>query len=123
MTSDPGSNSPDDNRPFSERRRSPRYSVAWSVGVFEPIRSAHTSAHAVDLSLSGCRIVDVTEPIEPNTIVRIQLQRQLETLDLWARVVRFADQRGLGLTFLRARPEDESVLLRWIADELGDSQH
>lgn len=119
MTSDPGGSS---NQPFSERRRVPRYAVSWSAGLFEPNHSPQINAQAVDLSLTGCRIVDVLDPIEPNTILRIQIQKDSESLDLWARVVRFADHRGLGLSFLRTRPEDEGMLLRWIADELADSQ-
>ena len=121
MTSDPGGSLPASSQPFIERRRAPRYAVSWTVGLFEPNHSAQITAHAVDLSLSGCRIVDVLDPIEPNTILRIQIRKASEMLDLWARVVRFADQRGLGLSFLRTRPEDEGILRRWIADELADS--
>ena len=123
MTSDPGGSSPDSSQLFGERRRSPRYSVSWSVGLFEPNRSAQSSGLAVDLSLNGCRIIDVTEPVEPNTIVRVRIQRHLETLELWARVVRFADHRGLALLFLRTRPEEDGVLLRWIDEELRDLGH
>lgn len=121
MNSDSGGSLPASNQPFSERRRAPRYAVSWSVGLFEPNRSAQITARAVDLSLSGCRIVDVLDPIEPNTILRIQIQKGSEELELWARVVRFADQRGLGLSFLRTRPEEEGILRRWIADERSDS--
>lgn len=99
-----------------DRRRSYRYPVKWSVELFEPIHGAQTQARAANLSLEGCYLVDVTEPIEVDTIIRLQLQNGSETVDLWAQVIRSAGERELGAKFLATCDGDYAILDRWLRE-------
>jgi hypothetical protein len=87
-----------------------------NVRLYDPIHSSRIAAQTTDLSFTGCRICDVRETIEIDTIVWLEIQKGTESLTLWARVVRCTGENALGLAFLRARAEENSTLIRWIGE-------
>lgn len=114
-----GRDLPDAGSRFAERRSVPRYPVAWSVELVDPVQNTRTVGQTADLSVRGCRLQPLSPPMELDTILRLRFDRKAETLDVWARVVHLHDDHGLGLAFLRTQDEDRSILLRWISEEIG----
>lgn len=104
---------PDAGSRFAEKRRVDRYSLALPVKIFEPINRQVFDAQTSKMSLRGCYVL-TTNPLERDTIIRVQIQRQEEKLDLWARVANIAEEQGMGLAFLRTEPQQEGVLARWL---------
>src|SRR5208282_4492031 len=102
---------PDAGSRFAEKRRVVRYPVAWPVKIFEPINRRLFDAETSNVSLRGCYVLTPT-PLEPDTVIRLQMQREQEKLELWARVANIAAAQGMGLAFLRTEPEQEGVLAR-----------
>lgn len=109
---------PDAGSRFAEKRRVERYSVALPVKIFEPINRQLFEGETTKMSLRGCYVL-TSNPLERDTIIRVQILRQQEKLDLWARVANIAEQKGMGLAFLRTEPQQEGVLARWLRDERG----
>jgi hypothetical protein len=106
---------PDAGSRFAEKRRVVRYSLALPVKIFEPINRRLFDAETSKMSLRGCYVL-TPSPLECDTIIRLQIQKQHEKLDLWARVANISEQQGMGLAFLRTEPQQEGILARWIND-------
>jgi hypothetical protein len=106
---------PDAGSRFAEKRRVDRYSLALPVKIFEPINRQLFDGQTSKMSLRGCYVL-ISSPLERDTIIRVQIQRQQEKLDLWARVANIAAAQGMGLAFLRTEPQQEGVLARWLHD-------
>ena len=93
---------------------SPRYSLTWSVEILEPINRTRFAAQTSQVSVKGC-YVSTPNPLDPGTIVRLQIEQQQESVDVWARVTGAPTDSGFGLAFLGT--EYQEVLARWISAE------
>lgn len=104
---------PDAGSRFAEKRRVVRYSLALPVKIFEPINRKVFDAQTSNVSLRGCFVL-TTSPLERDTIIRLQIEKQPGIVELWARVANISEAKGMGLAFLRTEPQQEGVLARWI---------
>ena len=106
---------PDAGSRFAEKRRVDRYSLILPVKIFEPINRQLFDGQTSKMSMRGCYVLTAS-PLERDTIIRVQIQKEQEKLDLWARVSNIAESKGMGLAFLRTEPQQEGVLARWFND-------
>ena len=114
LEDDPFSAVPSAGQRFAERRTVPRYSMTWPVEILEPINRTRFAAQTTEVSVKGC-YVSTLNPLDPGTIVRLQIERRQETVDVWARVTGAPTDSGFGLAFLGT--ECQEVLARWISAE------
>jgi hypothetical protein len=99
---------------FPEVRRAPRYFLIWPVKIFDPIHRTGFAAHTSIVSLKGC-CIGAPVPLDQNTIVRLQIQRREEVVEVWARVTGTAADGAMGLAFLGTKHEE--TVARWISAE------
>ena len=50
----------------------------------------------------------------PGAIVRLEIERQGQKFQTWARVVSAAPEEGMGLAFFHTDPEQRKTLKRWM---------
>jgi hypothetical protein len=111
---DPFAAGPSAGDRFAQRRTAPRYSLAWAVEVFEPIDRTRLTAETTVVSVKGCRVGTLNQ-LEPGTIVRLRIQREHETVEVWARVTGMSADDGMGFAFFANR--NQELITRWIRDE------
>lgn len=99
---------------FAQRRTVPRYALAWPVEIFEPISRTRFAAQTSLVSVKGC-CVRTRVSLEKNTIVRLEIERRQQRVEVWARVTGTSAGSRMGLAFLGTRHQD--VLTRWISAE------
>jgi PilZ domain-containing protein len=116
-----GHPSPDAGAFFQDRRRVPRYAVRWNAELFDPLHSTRLPAQVMDVSMKGSAVFALHGPIEQDTIVQLKIQRQADSLELWARVVHLTGDDKCGLTFLRTGWNEEKVLLHWLSEVQRES--
>jgi hypothetical protein len=92
----------------------PRYFLIWPVEIFEPIDRTRFAAETTLVSVRGCRVGTLI-PLDPGTIVRLQIHREHETVEVWARVTGASADGGMGLAFLATA--HQAVIARWIRAE------
>lgn len=100
---------------FPQRRTAPRYFLAWEVEVFEPTQRNRFAAQTNVVSAKGCSI-NTTVPLQPKTVVRLQIKWREEVAQVWARVTGAPVKGMLGLAFLGNKHED--LFTRWIKAEI-----
>lgn len=106
---------PDAGSRFAEKRRVDRYPINLPVKIFEPINRKLLDAQTSKMSLRGCFVL-TPSPLERDTIIRLQIEKQQEKLEIWARVANTSEAHGMGLAFLRTEPQQEGVLARWLSE-------
>jgi hypothetical protein len=100
---------------FAERRTVPRYSLTWAVEVVEPIKGTRIAGQTTQVSVKGC-YVSTLNSLDPGTIVRVQIHREHETVEVWARVTGASTDSGMGLAFIATGYQE--VFARWISAEI-----
>ncbi len=106
---------PDAGARFAERRTVPRYAFVASIEIFEPITNTRIAGETSEISVKGCYMV-TSSPLAINTVVQIRVQRVGITFETWGRIANVRNGIGMGLAFFQSRPEQEKVIVGWIAE-------
>ena len=103
-----------------ERRRHPRFAFTAAALAFEPVSGTRIDARTADVSLNGC-YVDTMVPFPAGSRVSLRLSSDGKSFECDARVVFSQAGMGMGLVFVRYRPEQFQVLQEWIAELSGET--
>jgi PilZ domain len=105
---------PDAGARFAERRTVPRYALVAAIDIFEPISNARISGKTSEVSIKGC-YVETSLPLPLNTVVHLWIRRDNSTFETWGRIANVREGLGMGVAFFQAVPDQESVIVGWIA--------
>jgi len=102
----------------SENRTKPRYSFAASAEVYELKTQTRVTGRCSDLSMSGCYI-DTLAPFSMGSAVRVRIEFNALEFQATAVVVYVHPSMGMGISFTIIGPEQNTVLIQWIAKLSG----
>lgn len=103
-----------------ERRRHPRFAFTAAALAFEPVSGARIDARTADVSLNGC-YVDTMVPFPAGSRLSLRLSNDGKSFECEARVVFSQAGMGMGVVFVRYRPEQFRVLQEWIGELSGET--
>lgn len=109
-----------ERRSGKERRTSARYPFTATFEGTEPRSGARVMGRASDLGRGGC-YVDTIGPFPEGSVLMIRIIRDDEALTIEAKVVFSQRGMGMGLAFLKAMPDQQALLDRWIAELSGET--
>jgi PilZ domain-containing protein len=101
-----------------DRRSADRYSFSAAAKIMELRSQALVTGRSSDLGLGGCYI-DVISPFATDSIVRVRLEHEMKVFEATAIVVYAQPSIGMGLTFRKIEPKNESILREWVAEASG----
>ena len=96
-------------------RLTPRYSFVVDIELTDVQSGTRMRGQTKDLCLFGCG-VDASHLFPPGTSLRIKLSHEGASVSALARVVYARADLGLGVVFTSVEPEDERILVGWIAE-------
>ena len=100
---------------WSDRRRSPRYSLTAPAEVTELRTKATIGGRCTDLSSGGC-YVDTLSPFPQGTEVRIRIVQEPRSFLCEATVAFGQMGMGMGLAFTTIMPSELRKLTEWLQD-------
>jgi len=101
--------------PWTERRRSPRYSLTAPAEVTEIKSKTMVRGRCTDLSAGGC-YVDTLNPFTKGTEVRVRIAQEPRTFLSDAIVVFGQAGMGMGLAFTSMAPSESRKLTEWLQE-------
>ncbi len=102
-----------------ERRTSPRYPFTATCDATEPKSGAKIIGRTSDLGQGGCYI-DTIGPFPKGTSLVVRINRENQTLKMFAKVAFAQPGMGMGLAFTESEPDQQSLLDHWIAELSGE---
>lgn len=105
--------------PPNEQRREPRYPFVASIDLLEAQSETRASTRTCDLSLHGC-YVDTMNPFPVGSKVHITITHADTTFTADGAVAHSQPNIGMGISFTALKPDQERVLIKWLADVHGD---
>lgn len=106
---------PDAGARFADRRSVPRYSLIAAVEVFEPVSRTSCQGRTTEIAMNGC-YVDMIAPLPANTVFQLRIRRESGAFESWGRVAYSQKGLGMGVAFLKTRPDQEDILKKWLAE-------
>jgi hypothetical protein len=106
-------------RAGKERRTSPRYPFTATCDAMEPKSHAKIIARTSDLGRGGCYI-DTIGPFPPGTTLVVRINRERQSLTIEGKVIFSQAGMGMGLSFTKIEPDQQSILDQWIGELSGE---
>jgi hypothetical protein len=103
-----------------ERRATIRQSFSATATLSEAESGARMTARCSDLSLAGC-YVDTINPFTEKSTVQLRLTVGKNSFESQARVVFRQVNFGMGLVFCDLTPDQELLLMQWLASNEEDA--
>jgi hypothetical protein len=97
----------------TERRSNVRPLFVASTEIIDVHTGEHNRVRTSDLSTRGCYI-ETLNPLPLDASVRLQIQKENETVEFQAKVVSSHLGSGMGLVFEAMTPQQRAILARWL---------
>jgi len=99
----------------SEIHRATRFPFAANVEVTDIRSERLVTGRTSDLSVFGC-YVRTTNPFPVGTKIRLRITHEGASFSAFGKVVYFRPNTGMGLSFSKVEPTDQTILEKWIAN-------
>ncbi len=104
----------------SERRATARTTFVASTEIIDAHTGERVRVRTADLSTRGCYI-DTLNPLPVASTVRLQIEKDNQTVGFRAKVVSSHIGSGMGLVFEGMTAEQRSMLAKWLGGEFSAS--
>lgn len=101
-----------------ERRRAARPLFVASTEIIDVHTGQHNHVRTADLSTHGCYI-DTLNPLPLDATVRLQIQKDNETVEFQAKVVSSHRGSGMGMVFEAITDQQRSTLAKWLGGDFA----
>jgi hypothetical protein len=111
---------PSSNAIEAERRSAARPLFVASTEIIDVHTGERSRVRTADLSTRGCYI-DTLNPLPLHSTVRLQIEKENETVQFQAKVVSSHLGSGMGLVFEPMTAQQRNTLAKWLGCEPADS--
>ena len=110
-----GFDSATSDKPFTNKRTVPRYSLIATVEILETASDMRLSGRLSEISRKGC-YVDVLNTLPAGTMIQLRVSRDQGTFATTGKIIYAQDGMGMGVAFIDPPADQLRTLDAWLAE-------